>query len=105
MACDNRVVAYIISYMLPLASILIKDFNLYISLVIVGAIVLIAPFVNTAVPNPLLMLQGYHFYEVETENGATYVLISKRKLRSNGDVKRVKRVFEFLLLDEEHRNV
>lgn len=98
---DSWIVAYVISYILPFASMALKDFNLYLSGAIALAVVLLAPFVNSAIPHPLLFLRGYHFYEVGTEHGVSgYVLISKRKIRHPHNVKYVKRVFEFLLLDE-----
>ena len=99
---DAWIVAYIISYILPFASMALKDYNLLLCIAFPAAIVLVAPFVNSAVPNPFLFLRGYHFYQVATQNGVSgYVLISKRKIRSSKNVKRVKRVFEFLLKDVE----
>ena len=99
---DGWIVTYLISYILPFASIALKDFNVILSGVIAVTIIVIAPFVNSAIPNPLLFLCGYHFYHVSTENGVSeYVLITKRKLRNNKAIKYTKRLFEFLLLDEE----
>ena len=99
---DAWIVTYIISYMLPFASIVFDDFNATFSGIVALAIVVAAPFVNSAIPNPLLFFCGYHFYHVSTENGVSdYVLITKRKLRNNKAIKHTKRLFEFLLLDEE----
>lgn len=28
-----------------------------------------APCVNTAIPNPILFLRGYHFYQISGEHG------------------------------------
>lgn len=99
---DAWIVAYIISYILPFASMALDDYNLLLLFSTSVAIVLVAPFVNSAVPNPLLALSRYHFYQITAENGVSgYVLISKRKIRSAKDVKRVNRVFEFLLEDVE----
>ena len=99
---DARIVAYIISYLIPFASMALDDYNLLLLFAISAAIVLVAPFVNSAIPNPFLALGGYHFYEITAENGVSgYVLISKRKIRNAKDLKRVNRVFEFLLEDVE----
>ncbi|PWL82888.1 MAG: hypothetical protein DBY24_02735 [Prevotellaceae bacterium] len=98
---DAWIIAYIISYVVPFASVVIDDFNVVLSCSIAIAIILIAPFVNSAVPNPLLLIKGYHFYQVKAKHGVSgYVLISKRKIRNADELKHVKRVFEFLLLDE-----
>jgi hypothetical protein len=48
------------------------------------------------------MMGGYHFYQATAENGiSNYVVISKRKIRHKKELKKVKRVFEFLLIDVE----
>ena len=98
--CDGWLIAYVISYMLPFANIVIDDFNLWVCGIIALIMTVSIPFVNTAMPNPLLFIKGYHFYQISTENGVSgYILISKRKLRRKQDVKNIKRIFEFLLLD------
>lgn len=98
---DSSVIVYLISYVLPFASIALKDLNLLLAGTISLAVIIVAPFINSAFPNPLLTVCGYHFYRVSTENGvADYVLITKKKLRSNNDLQYVKRIFEFLLLEE-----
>jgi len=97
---DAWIIAYIISYVLPFASIVFNDFSPILSGAIAIVIILVAPFVNSATPNPLLFLWGYHFYLVKAEHGASdFVLIRKRVLRNKKEVKYVYRIFEFLLLD------
>lgn len=99
---DGWIVVYIITYILPFSSMIINDLNLIMCSVVAFAIAVIAAYVNTAIPNPILFFQRYHFYSISAENGISgYVLISKRKLRKKQDLKAVNRVFEFLLLDTE----
>lgn len=99
---DAWIVVYIISYILPFASMAPNDYNLLLLFAISAIIIFVALFVNSAVPNPFLTLSGYHFYQITAENGVSgYILISKRKIRNAKDVKRVNRVFEFLLEDVE----
>ena len=98
---DNWIAAYIISYIMPFASMVIKEINLYMSVMVAIAIIAIAPFVNSVLPNPILFFCGYHFFLLKAEHGASdMLLISKRKLRSKKEIKYVQRVFEFLLIDE-----
>ena len=97
---DSWIVAYIISYILPFASITLSDFNPFLSGAIAITIIVIAPFVNSAVPNPLLFASGYHFFQVKSEHGANYVLISRRRIRNGKEVKRIQRIFEFLLMED-----
>ena len=98
---DAWIIAYLISYVVPFASIALEDFNLYVSCTIALAIILVAPFVNSAMPSPLLFIKGYHFYQIKAKQGVSgYVLISKRKIRNAGELSYINRVFEFLLMDE-----
>ena len=99
---DAWIVAYIISYLLPLASMAIDNLNLPVLFFVSAAIVFAAPFLNSSTPNLILFLGGYHFYKITAENGVSgYVLISKRKIRNVKDIKCVNRVFEFLLEEVE----
>lgn len=101
---DSWVIMYIITYMFPFTSLVIKDFNLIICVIIGGVMIMAVPCVNTAIPNPILFLRGYHFYQVSGEHGISgCVLISRRRIRKAKDVKTVNRIFDFLLLDAERR--
>lgn len=101
---DNWVIMYIVTYLFPFASLAIRDFDLIICAIIGGVLIFAAPCINTAIPNPILFFQGYHFYQISSEHGVSgYVLISRRRLRRAKDVKRVNRIFDFLLLDAERR--
>lgn len=101
---DGWVLAYIFSYMLPFASMAIKDFDIIICGIIAAVFIFIIPFINSVIPNPLLVFSKYHFYQISTETGISgYLLISKRKLRKAKDVKTIKRVFDFLLIDSEEQ--
>lgn len=99
---DSWVILYILTYMLPLTSMAIDDLNLIICGIVAILIATIAPFVNSAIPHPLLFIKKYHFYQISGENGISgYILISKRKYRKKQDLKYVNRMFDFLLLDAE----
>lgn len=98
---DLWIIGYIVSYLLPLANMVIDEWNLWVlagvALLFVGVITL----VNDAMPHPILLIIGYHFYKITTENGiSSYVMISKKKIRHKKDIKCVGRVFEFLLIEK-----
>ena len=57
---DNWIVIYILTYLLPFASIVIDDFNLIVCSAIALLIAIVAPFINSAIPNPLLFIKKYH---------------------------------------------
>lgn len=101
---DSWIVVYIITYLLPFSSIVIDDFNPIVCAIIAFLIATIAPFINSSIPNPLLFIKKYHFYQVSGEHGISgYVLISKKKYRNKQELKLVNRMFDFLLLDVERK--
>lgn len=101
---DNWIVIYILTYLLPFASIVIDDFNLIVCSAIALLIAIVAPFINSAIPNPLLFIKKYHFYQVGGEHGISgYILITRKKYRSKQELKTVNRMFDFLLLDAERK--
>lgn len=101
---DGWIVIYIFTYLFPFTSIVLDDFNLNICAIIAFLMAIVVPYVNSAIPNPILFFMRYHFYNVSAENGISgYVLISKRKYRNKQELKLVNRVFDFLLIDEERK--
>lgn len=99
-ANDIWILGYIISYLLPLVSMIIEQWNFIILAIIAILVGILIPFMNSAMPHPLLVLKKYHFYQLATENGiSSYVLISKRKIRNKKEIKVVGRLFEFLLIE------
>lgn len=99
---DTWLVAYVIAYVVPFAYMVTPDCHI-VSFIVVG-LMLVLVFIQAimALPNILLFLVGYHFYEIETESTGVgdYMLISKRRrIRNKTDVKTVMRVFEKLLID------
>jgi hypothetical protein len=49
--------------------------------------------------NPIFGLFGYHFFEVTTKNGISYVLMSKRQIRNLNQVTEVILVSDYILID------
>ena len=49
--------------------------------------------------NPLLVVFGYHFYEVTNEGNVTYVLITRSTLRATSGVTAVRELTDYILLD------
>lgn len=98
---DLWLLGYVFSYLLPLANMVIDEWNLFILAGISLTIGVVIPFINCAIPHPLLFFRGYHFYNLTTENGiSSYILISKKKIRNKKEIKLVGRIFEFLLIEK-----
>lgn len=96
---DTEVLGFIVAYLLPLVSIRVGDFDLVL-LGFVGILLgLVVWNTNTYSVNPLLSLLGYHFYEVSNTDGVTFLLVSRRDLRRVADIKRVRPLTRYVLLD------
>lgn len=97
---DRIIIGYAVSYILPFASIAFEQYNTIIVLAVSFLIAIIMILSNNSIPNPLLFLAGYHYYEASAENGIScYTLISKKKLRNNKKIQKIARLNEYLLLD------
>jgi hypothetical protein len=51
--------------------------------------------------NPLLGVMRWHFYKITSEDGVTYVLITRKHLRKAAGIHRVGQLTEYILLDLE----
>ena len=104
---DSWLVAYVIAYMFPFASMGMSDFHIVTLIVVILMLSLVILPAIIALPNVLLFCVGYHFYEIETASTGVgdYMLISKRRhIRNKEDVKKVMRIFEKLLIDTKGGN-
>ncbi len=96
---DAWIIAYIISYMLPLASFKFGEFTKPVISIMIAVLLVALTFTNYVTPHPLLYIKGYKFYEFDVEGASSgYYLISKRKIRKAADVNKVAQVFDFLLI-------
>lgn len=101
-SADREVVGFLIAYILPLALASGTTFQVdcWAIAYLVGLFGLVVWGTHSYDFNPLLGLLGYHFYEVATDDGITYVLITKRTLVSVRQVTRVAQLTEYVLLDK-----
>lgn len=96
---DGWLFAYVVSYLLPFASLAIGDVAWIILGIILILMMIILVFSDYVTPHPLLFCKGYHFYELKADGLATdYKVISKKQIRNVKDICKVSRVFEFLLI-------
>ncbi len=79
---DRESFGFVILYLLPLFQISIGniDWLTFAVVVVVFTIVIAAGYHYHF--NPILRLMGWHFYNVDTREGITYVMITKKELRS-----------------------
>lgn len=100
-AADRENMAFLILYLFPLFTGKFANFNWDVW---VPALVVFAAVVATGYNyhfNPLLGFLGWHFYKVGTKEGVTYVLITKKQLRSLATALEVVQLTEYIVLDCE----
>jgi hypothetical protein len=104
---DTWVVVVLLSYALPAAGVIFKDINLYISIAVILAWVIFLALSNSIIPNPLLMIWGYHFYKISTVDGSNDIcLLSKRRgIHNRKSVNTVMIAFNYLAIEEKNADV
>ena len=100
---DKETLAYLVAYLLPIISNDVLDFRTHLATATFVFIVLfIAVYHSSAFHfNPLLGLVGYHFYEVQSEGGMTYMLITRRMVRQQKITLPVVELACYVYLDAE----
>ena len=101
-AADREQMGFMLLYLLPLFTDKISTLNweLWIPVVMVSAIITATGYSYHF--NPLLGILQWHFYKVTSEDGVTYVLITKKHLRTAALPLRVGQLTEYMLIDLEN---
>lgn len=99
-AADNENIAFLLLYLLPLftANIDTLTWQVWLPMIVIFAIITATGYSYHF--NPLLGMMGWHFYKVTTEEGVTYVLITKKQLRKAAEQLQVVQITEYILLDQ-----
>ena len=100
---DKQALAFLVIYLVPLFSDNALDFQSHpvlaaYVLLIVGLVVYHS---NAFTFNPILALMWYHFYEVETDDGMTYLLISRQLIRKQSNEYKVVEIADYMFMDRE----
>jgi hypothetical protein len=100
---DNEVIGFLIAYTLPL--LLLDAKHIQISALIITILVFILIFgmiiwgTHSFQVNPLLGIFGFHFYEIEIENGITLMLITKEKIIKAKHIEHIVQLTENVTLE------
>lgn len=98
---DKEILAFLIAYLLPVLSR--ESFDILanpLSGFFVLFILLLCVYNSNAFHfNPLLAMVGYHFYEVKTESGIPYMLITRHIIRDKNYATLVKELSTYVYLD------
>ena len=98
-SADKEIMVFFLAYVLPLIFRSQMSFDMW-SWGWAAAILLFVLWSTDAMQaNPVLGLLGFHFYDVETEDGVSYLLISRGKINSALAVSHVVQIGEYGLLE------
>jgi hypothetical protein len=95
---DKEILSFVLTYLLPFAS----DSRVFEPTVVLFVFLLLLVVVWTSHSyhfNPLLGMFGYHFYEVQSTDSITFVLITRRTLRSCAGETQVVQLTDYIVLD------
>ncbi|WP_339053240.1 hypothetical protein [Arsenophonus endosymbiont of Crataerina pallida] len=98
-SADKEVIGFFTAYVLPLVfkGVSAPDLGAWAMAAVMLLFVLWST--HAFQVNPVLGLFGYHFYEVETADGITYLMITKRKINDITTVNYVVQLGEHGVLD------
>jgi hypothetical protein len=98
---DKEVLAFLLVYLLPLFSKDVATFtgNYLTATYVFVVIAWVVYHSNSFSFNPLLAAIGYHFYEIDSEGGMTYLLVSKQALHRHDNKLTVVQLSDYIYLD------
>ena len=99
---DKKVFLYMFTYILPATQFAFKERD-KIYLIVCGVIAIIGMVIlfrlNTILINPIWVFKGYNLYDITTDNGVRYDLICNKSVRNKKDIKQVKRITEYYVVN------
>ncbi|WP_416739828.1 hypothetical protein ACM1ZW_28485 [Pseudomonas sp. NFX71] len=103
-SADKEVVGFFVAYALPLIFKGQADADVGAWLLASLMLVFVLWTTHALQVNPVLGMLGFHFYEVETQEGVTYLLISKRTINNVTSIKKVVQLTEYGILESDIRD-
>lgn len=96
---DRENSAFLLLYLLPLFTAEYGSLNwqIWVPTILVFGVVVATSYSYHF--NPLLGILGWHFYKVGTDEGVTYMLITKRHLKTSKETIEVGQLTEYIVLD------
>jgi hypothetical protein len=101
---DRENIAFMLLYLSPLFTSELGQLNINLLIPTLLVFTLLTATGYNYHFNPLLGLVGWHFYKVESAEGVTYVLITRKELRNTRTINHVGQLTEYILIDLEEAN-
>jgi len=98
-AADRENMGFLLLYLLPLFTADLTKLHWETWIPAIGMFAVITATGYNYHFNPLIGLMGWHFYKVESKEGVTYVLITRKQLRSASSALKVGQLTEYILMD------
>jgi len=102
-AADSENMAFMLLYLLPLFTDKINTLNWSLWLPTLAVFAVITATGYGYHFNPLLGLMRWHFYKVSSAEGVTYILITKKHLRTAASTLSVGQLTEYIIIDLEKK--
>ena len=102
-SADKEVIGFFVAYALPLVFRGQSSQDLGAWLVAGTMLLFVLWSTHSMQVNPVLGMFGYHFYEVETSDGITYLLITRRKINSVLSIGNVVQLSEYGILEASNK--
>lgn len=99
-SADKEVIGFFVTYALPLIFRGGSTPDIWAWVLAGGMLLFVLWSTHAMQVNPVLGLFGYHFYEVETAEGITYLLISKRRISNVLSLTGIVQLSEFGVLEK-----
>ncbi len=98
-SADKEVIGFFVAYALPLLFKGQASADIDAWILAIGMLVFVLITTHSLQVNPVLGAFGYHFYEAETKDGITFLLISKRKINNVKSIGKVVQLSEYGVLE------
>lgn len=96
---DKEIFGFFVAYASPIFLSKMIEISTIELVTYAAMIIFVLLGTNSLNVNPILGLFGYNYYEVDSEDGISYLLISKRKIYDIKQVKSVVQLTEYAIID------
>lgn len=103
---DKETLAFVLSYLIPLANTTnVMKIDPTVLWFVLGLLLFVVYVSNAYQFNPLLVLLfGYHFYEVTDESKIGYILITRRNIHDVNAIAQVIEITDYVIMEYKHAN-
>lgn len=104
-SADKEVIGFFVAYALPLIFKGQSAPDLDAWLMAGGLLLFVLWSTHSMQVNPILGMFGFHFYEVETKDGITFLMITRRRISNVKAVGTVVQISEYGILEVNSKNM